>query len=61
MRKHVVKCNGWIVWERPPTSDLWKRPDIVSLLPYMGAKSVDVSTAALGVTFRVRNGFEYVN
>ena len=57
--RHVVRQGGNIYWDWPPTSALWDRTDVQELLRYVGADYCDVSTASLGMSFRVKEGDAY--
>ena len=56
--KHAVKIGGSVHWEWPKTSDLWKRDDVQQFLKQIGAETVDVSTAAAGMSFTGKDGSE---
>ena len=52
--KHAVEFRGWIFWEWPSTSDLWKTPAVQKLFSKAEAFCQDVSAAALGMKFQVK-------
>ena len=43
-------------WEWPSTSALWSCPEVVRMKQVIGASSVDLSSAALGLKFLKKEG-----
>ena len=50
--RHILRCDGQVFWEWPPSNELWARTDVRELAQRLGGHSVDISSAALGQRFR---------
>ena len=58
--RHAARYGGYIAWKWPPNNSLWHRKDVVDMLRDIGAESEDASTAALGMSFKVKRDGEEV-
>ena len=54
--RHVARVGGLVFWEWPSTSALWSCPEVVRMKQVIGASSVDLSSAALGLKFLKKEG-----
>ena len=52
--RHNCRLGGTVSWGWPETSDLWAYPEILQLKADLDLKTVFVSSAAVGQTFKVK-------